>query len=114
MNSVNESAKSTEEVSETCGSQQTFQKVFKKYSAFTQWADSSSEDDLFEGAQTKQDSESEERSVVPVASNEPNIDADFDESCSEKDFPFENFAKDQRANGKKKNLQNILTCNNLY
>ena len=44
--STQSSPKSSKEIAD---SQAGFEKVFNKYSAFTHWADSSSDDDLFDG-----------------------------------------------------------------
>ena len=102
MNPVNPSKKCSQKPHETSASQNSFQKVFDKHSAFTEWADSSSEDDLYEdekmqttvSAQSNEGCESKKKSILPVSANELYEVAEYDEGWSENDHPFNDFASE--------------------
>ena len=114
MNSDTPQEKNSQQVAGTVDYQKSFQNVFQKYSAFTEWADSSSEDDLYEGeemetsvsAQPKEPNESDKTRSVPLPTNEAYEVDGYDECWSENDHPFEDFTKQKCDNGRKKCSKN--------
>ena len=110
MNSDSPQEKNTQKNAATADNQKPFQNVFHKYSAFTDWADSSSEDDVNEGeemeicasVQPKEANECDKPTSVPLPTNEAYEVDGYDECWSENDHPFEDFTKQKCDNGREK------------
>ena len=86
MNPTNNSTSTKHSVLESAGSDEKFTKVFNKFSTFSGWADSSSDEDLYEGAELENCSESavamsEKQSVKKV----PTSAANAHQTCNSDD-----------------------------
>ena len=86
MNPSNYSTSTKHSVLESAASDEKFTKVFHKFSTFFGWADSSSDEDLYEGAEVENCSES---ALIPIYMSEiqsrekvPTNAANIDETCN--------------------------------
>ena len=84
MNPSNYSTSTKHSVLESAASDEKFTKVFHKCSTFFGWADSSSDEDLYEGAEVENCSESALIPMSEIQSREkvPTNAANIDETCN--------------------------------
>ena len=86
MNPTKNSTSRKHSVLESAASDEKFTKVFHKFSTFFGWTDSSSDEDLYEGAEVENCSES---ALIPIYMSEiqsrekvPTNAANIDETCN--------------------------------
>ena len=98
------SPKSSKEIAD---SQAGFEKVFNKYSAFTHWADSSSDDDLFDGGNVDVSADIHYRNEQFSEIEEPAYERNefvqrnetlLDEECFEESFDYDVDVQDNGTN----------------